>query len=321
LKPDVLVYNSIGPAFTYDTAQCVSPGGSELETVQIAHALAKRGHRVVVANNVREESLSGGVLYVPCDDAVLHWPGKALVMIRHSKCSYLELSPPPRVVVRATDLACQEYDHLKGLPVVGVTQWQVDAFPKGEKIVINPILDPCPATERVPGRFFFGSGPMKGLHETLEAWIALRPRHPGLLQKTELVLVSPGWGNWPFAPGTEDKSIGVRFIGAPSPSEYRKWLASSEGIFFVNTHTETFCCIAAIAEREGVRNHILCKNGFGGIPEAVSNLNLITSDDALFENRFVEALRDRHNPKWYSTTVADRSAETLAVEWERALRL
>ena len=206
--------------------------------------------------------------------------------------------------------------------LMALTMWHADMFTYArERISIPMPLGPVPANvEKVPGRFIYGSGPVKGLSATIKKWLEMREKYPEM-KDTELVLMSPGWGEWSYSPGTHDKERGIRFVGAPPPAEYQKLVASAEGLFFVNTFTETFCCLAALAERDRTRTHILCKAGLGGISEALVNHTLLTEDEDAFEKNFIEALRDPTNDKWYSDKVIDRSAEALAASWERALHL
>jgi len=82
------------------------------------------------------------------------------------------------------------------------------------------------------------------------------------------------------------------------------------------------CCAAAFAERSGTRTHILCKDGLGGIPEAIVNHELLTEDEAAFERDFVEARRRPDDLRWYpNVPVQDRSPEATLPKWEEILLL
>jgi predicted O-methyltransferase YrrM len=335
---DVLFVNSVGPGFSFSTTKGQAGlGGSELELVLVAHALARRGHKVVVANGVTSEVTEDGVRYIPLAQAA----GMT------TRCLYVErMTVPPsgirtlRVVIRATDICCPPYEvHRPFLEsgqaaVVVNTKWQADGFTYAkEKIVIPPALDydlgSEPPPEKVPGRFVYVSAPMKGLEATLEMWRAFKRKYDGpsgkkkILAKAKLIVAVPGfsdfYGDKPKTLSDADKMMGISFIGSPSLIEYRRLIASAEGLFFVNTMPETFGCCVAFAEKFQTRTHVLCVNGFGGIREAVENGSLITDDPAKFERDFMEAWHSKEAPgRWY---VPDRSPDALAPDWESAMRL
>ena len=159
LDIDVLFFNTIGPGWTLESAKA-GIGGSELEISLIAHALARRGHKVVVANGVTEPVEQEGVRYVPSGSALDYKP-RALWIERGS-------APPSglttqRVVIRATDINCSHYDLHRSMLESGQatlavnTQWQADGFTQAaKKVIIPPALDyslGAAAPEKVPGRF------------------------------------------------------------------------------------------------------------------------------------------------------------------------
>jgi len=338
---DALLVNSIGPGFSYSTTKGPGGlGGSELELVLVAHALARRGHKVVVANGVTSEVTEDGVRYIPLAQAT-GMTTRALWIERMTV-------PPPgiraeRVVIRATDICCPPYDVHRailesGQAAVAVnTKWQADGFTYAkEKIIIPPTLDydlgTEPPPEKVPGRFVYVSAPMKGLDATLEMWRAFKRKYDGpngkkkILAKAKLVVAVPGfsdfYGDKAKSLSDADKMLGISFVGSPSLIEYRRLIASAEGLFFVNTMPETFGCCVAFAEKFQTRTHVLCVNGFGAIREAVQNASLITDDPKKFESDFMEAWQSKENrERWYSSTVPDRSPDALAADWEVALRL
>jgi len=348
------IHHAEGGAFTRKTMQERGVGGSELEMMQVAHALAARGYRVAIANGRIDVVEEGGVLYVPNSRPWEYIPTRALYLQRMSAPeSPLAIGHEVRIVVRANDIYCQPYDVHRPLlesgraALVANTKWQADGFTYAkEKIVIAPMLDESPvaiwpdrkgfatteaialpgtegstAVYKTPGLFVYASGPMKGLEATLAMWRKLHKLHGKVLKKAKLVIVSPGWGDFPTL-SPSDKAIGVRFEGVPTPAKYREWIAKAEGLFFVNTMTEAFCCSAALAERSGTRTHILCKNGLGGIPEAIVNHTLLTEYETQFIEKFMEAWQsDERREQWYARSVPNRRPEALVEAWIDALRL
>jgi predicted O-methyltransferase YrrM len=326
---DLLIVNSIGPAFTSKTEHL---GGSELEIIQVAHGLARLGHRVVVANAITKEVMDDGVRYIPFAAA----DGLKVESL------WIERSTQPpsiyakRIVIRATDVFCAPYETHRGLLESGTaavafnTRWQGDGFSFAkEKILIPPILDydlGGPAPAKVPGLFVYASAPMKGLVATLELWRGLHRKHKKVLRKAKLKLALPGqsgfYGDLPVTLTDEDKSFGVSYAPSPNLTEYRRIIASAEGLFYGNRMPETFCCAGAFAERFGTRTHILCLNGMGGLGEALVNTSLVTIDQVEFERSFMEAWQSaERREKWYATNVPNRSAEAILPQWEEALRL
>jgi len=331
---DLLVVNGIGPGFTKSSAEA-GIGGSELEIVMVAHALARRGHAVMVANGVESEAYEDGVRYVPLAQLPANFQTRALWIERMTAVPEGGVRAK-KIVVRATDICCPPYDSVKPLlenvaTLVANTRWQADGFTYARrKVIIPPAIDlslgPEPKPEKVPGRFVFASAPMKGLLATLEMWRALHRKHKKLLRKAKLLLVLPGRFDFyqdRAVPLTdEDKSFGVSYVSPPSLIEYRRTIASAEALFFVDRMPETFCCAGAFAEAYGKRTHVLCLNGKGGIPEALVNSTLVTEDPAEFERQFLECWQSaERRERWYAEKVPDRSPDALAPLWEDVLGL
>ena len=332
---DVLIVNAIGPGWSLSTAQ-KGLGGSELEITLVAHALKRRGHTVVVANGIDHESLEDGVKYVPLGSIQAGMEARALWIER--------MTAPPngvrtkRIVIRATDINCAPYDVHKPMlesgqaAVVVNTKWQADGFAHAkEKIIIPPALDyslgDAPLL-RIKGQFVFASAPMKGLGATVEQWRALKKKHGKVLKKAKLILALPGlsdfYGDVPIPLTEEDKAMGISYAPSPSLVEYRRLIASSEGMFYVNRMAETFCSAAAFAEKYGTRTHILCLNGRAGIPEALVNSSLVVEDPVVFERLFMEAWQAASTPTREPTDpklIPDYSPDALVAEWEKALGL
>lgn len=325
---DVLFVNSIGPGFSKKTAE-KGLGGSELEIIQIAHALSKKGYKVAVANDIEEVRLEDGVTYVPIKSGVRHLqPSRALYVER---CTHIpsEIVLPSRTVIRATDVYFDGYDVHKNLlesgkaALVAVSEWQsvLFSFAK-ERHVINPMLGPTPETTRQAGKFVYASAPMKGLRPTLDLWCKLKRKHQFLFDAT-LDVVTPGHFDYyrdQLPPLTAShKRLGVSYVGSPSVEGYRKAIASAEGLFYVNSMPETFCCAAAFAERSGTKTHILCLNGIGAIGEAIKDRRFLTTSPDYFEEQFIKFYRKEWDRM--DTDLVDRSPEALVNDWEKVLHL
>ncbi|MFI5387826.1 MAG: hypothetical protein ACHQ50_17085, partial [Fimbriimonadales bacterium] len=235
--------------------------------------------------------------------------------------------PSVRTVVRVTDLCSYpapfaSWFSVHGAAAILVSNWQADQFVQArERIVINPILDPTPETERVPGRFVYASAPAKGLTETIAMWQRLHAEWPKEMAGTQLVIATPGGFDFygDALPAFDDETI--RYAGTPNVVEYRKLIASAEGLFYVNVQTEAFCNVAALAERSGTRPHILCRNGIGGIREAMAS-SATESRVTELESRFVTDFLDSFGePPRFPKTLVDRSRSALAPRWEEAMHL
>jgi tetratricopeptide (TPR) repeat protein len=327
-QADLLIVNSIGPGFTLATSRAPQGlGGSELEIVQIAHAIARRGYKVIVANGVTSESIEEGVRYIPLAQAT----GMQVESLWIER-----FSPPPngvrtrRIVVRATDIDWNPYsEHRRALEsgaaaVLLNTKWQADSgFDYArEKIIIPPALeyDTGGPVEKVSGRFVFASAPMKGLDLSLEMWRKLVRKHK-LEGKVHLQVVVPGYsdmyGDKARALTDEDKAVGISFGGMISLVEWRRLIASAEGLFFVSQMNETFGCVAAFAEHYGTRPHILCRANIAGFAESLVSQKYVTQDEKVFERLFVESIGQA--PEKHATR--DLSPDTLAPLWLAALKL
>ena len=320
---DVLITNTLGPGFTRKTTIEEGIGGSELEITQVAHALAKRGHEVVVAVNIPDPIEEDDVQYVPVR-SVQGMRVKASIAWRSTPL------PPAfadRIYVRATDVSSPHYDvHLPatvfgGATLICNTEWHAKLFAFAKnKVLIPPMLDPTEPTEKVEGRFVYASAISKGLNESYEFWKYLKGKHRDFHTASLLIAVPGMSGGSIDLDDDEMKEFRIEWAGIHPVAKYRSLIASGH-LFYVNNFAETFGCVAAIAERSMCRTHIYCLHGKAGIPEALVNSRLVVTDPKHFEGSVIEAWKDPSNPEWYAPDVPDRTPDALVSRWEEVLGL
>jgi len=297
---DVVIYDTCGGPFSAELERERLLGGSELLLVQIAEALKARGHRVLCVCN--------GSLYahgVSCH---------ALLVSRFSPIPKDIIAE--RIVGVATDCSG---DHLKEHLVVASSDWQADQLRMSDFRNVTRIynmLGPIPQVERQLGQFVFASGPTKGRAQTIDKWCEMRRR--GLIPDgARLELLSPGWGKDPGITPAE-RELGVGYSVPKNSEDYRRLVASAEGLFFVSAGIpETYGNVAALAYRAGVKTHILCLSGFGGLKEATPS-RLITDNENAFENGVQGLFGELAIPP---PDAPDHSPEALVGTWEEALGL
>lgn len=327
---DVVLWNTLGPPFTYETAMNEPLGGSEYEMVQVAHALARRGHRVVVANGVRSPVDQAGVWYIPNRfDAV---PAELRAGVRAlwiERCSLPPEVKATTTVVRATDCPVPEYDRVLPLTVSGQatlvcnTQWHAKLFPFAKrKAIIPPMIGPIPQKPVERGRFVYTCAPSKGLAQTLALWTGLKSNWPSELRGARLEVAIPGHSCTPDELEVLEraKEFDVSFHGALTCQGLRDFAAGAEGLFLVSAFSETFCCAAVIAELAGARTHILAMAGKAGIEEALSDSRRLTRDPAGFVAQFMD---DWTNGPSFPPRppTKDYSEDAIAKRWETLLGL
>lgn len=318
---DVLISNTLGPGFTRKTTIEQGIGGSELEIVQLAHALAKRGHEVVVANGVTDPVEEEDVRYVPYNSV----RGERVHASVAWRSTPLPLVFADRLFIRPQDVCSPPYDlHLPAMVFGGATlicgtEWHAKGFAFAKnKVVINPMLDSTPAVLRNKNRFVYASAISKGLQETIDFWKYLKGKHDDFAD-AELLVAVPGMSGGSYDADEQDmRRFKISWAGVNPVSEHRKLIASGH-LFYVDMFPETFCCVAALAERAKSRTHIFCYHGKGGIPEALVNSRLVVSDPKQFETSVMAAWRDPENPDWYASEVPDRTPDALAPVWEKVL--
>jgi hypothetical protein len=322
-RPDLLIWDPRVRFPSSEEATQKAMGGSEVYAVMLCTELVKRGHKVAIAHGGGNFEFRG----VQCvNTAQLRswrcWPTKSLVVQRSHHIGYPTPPLPPTVVILAHDTYNHGYDvHAPVLSngrarLICNSKWQAAAFKLAkDRRAVYPMVGVAPETEKVKGRFVYGSGVLKGLPDTVGFWKHLRKRYPEKMRDQRLLIIHPGWGDGygRYA----NAAFGIEYAGAPSTEEYRRLVASAEGLFFVNTYPETWCNLAVIAERARTRTHILCKVGRCGIPEGLSDSSLVTDSPIAFEQDFIAHL----GAPLPTHPVVDRSPAAMIATWEEALGL
>lgn len=280
---DIVLYDSLAPFSTRETAR----GGSDLHLIQLAEQFEAMGYSAVIARgdgfpiNVRclPASFSGNARCIPASDIMSASPARAIILNRASRLPFGFKAD--RIVVHALDIYSHAMDcHLPLLTsgravLVCVSTWLTHLYPHAKvKHAIQPPIDPLePLPPKEPGLFVYASAPWKGLPETLFAWEAIRPRLP---RAAHLKIVSPGYADEtaPMIPP------GVEWVRDVSPEEYRRIVASAEGLFYVNIAPETYCVLAQMADIYGTRPHILCPDRAGMIDTSRRHMSRTFDDFA-----------------------------------------
>jgi hypothetical protein len=294
---DVVIWDTIGGAYTSESMNRAS-GGAEKEVVQVSEALAKRGFRVLCLNKTdyeyRDKAYHGSV----------HWDNlsnayaircKTLIIQRYSTIPGSSQVLPDRMVVRAVDVYGPYHDHLSALTHLCLTEWSAQKFRAAgiPAKVVHSMLDDdyyeLSGIEKTKGLFIYASAPMKGLNETRQKWANLKRRFPEDMAHCKLHVTTPGYGKLSTMEYFESSiENSIRLLGDLAPRELAKYMATCEGLFYINTFPETFCVVAAIANAVGCRVHVLAKNGISGIEEAVNGF--LTEQEDIFDAMFLAGL-------------------------------
>ena len=317
---DIVFYDTVGMAYTGLTPQRQGLGGSEFEAILLAEALAARGARVLVLNNTPAPEHCNGVEYAHHSESSRVPRCAALILQRYSTLPAIDAA---KILIAASDIPGSAYDHLDGLvasardvTLVAVSEWQKELFPRNwsRTVIPNMLPDFVYEVERSvnPRKFVYASAALKGLKETIEAWKELVG--DGNPRQLELHVCTPGYDSYD---ANALGALGVRFLGSLPFAQVVEEIATSAGLFFVNTHSETFCIVAALAEALRRRTHILCASHPGALPTTL-NSPLLTTEREKFLADFNAALAAPGDPRWHGAAKDYRSSSIVA-QWQALL--
>lgn len=315
---DIVFFDSVGMPYNGRTPSKKGLGGSEFGVILLAEELVASGRRVAVFNNTNELVTVNGVSYAPQHDAPA-FVCDTLILCRYSR---IPTFSSRQSIVWATDMPDESYRHIDKLFARGNTRmvvlsdWQKDLFSRGlyaswTKHVI-PLMLPSEVYETSlaenPKNFVYASAALKGLSSTLEVWREIvgkdNPR------ELELHVCVPGYD----APNPATLGApGVRYLGSLPFHQVAMEMLSSAGIFYVNTFSETFCIVAALAEALKRRTHILCLSDPGALPSTISS-PLLTTNVGNFLSQFEGALQSPNEARWYGKAKDYRPA-TVVKKW------
>ena len=266
-----------GAPYSGETLRSASMGGTESSVVQLAEALAQRGHVVSVFNGVASPVVEYGVNWRPLSDAAdfnrgdvgiavaspkpflalkfrrpivwLHNPTKSWRQIKRGNVLALAKARPHLVVLGD--------HHRRHIP-----QW----LPFRSRHVIEHGVHPdffrhVPSGAAPPPQAIFTSQPYRGLDWLLELWGEVKKQAPEATFKI-------------FAPKAHQAAqnaarsglTGVSFGGSVSRAELIGELGKSRVQLIPGHHDETYCLAAAEATAAGVP---IVSRGFGALTERV----------------------------------------------------
>jgi hypothetical protein len=282
----VLISQSGGLPATGSTIRRQPTGGSELQVVVLAEALAARGLRVGITGPFFAFALDRGVAYVPLCEVVGRsdphgGPSRPSAKLRTRVLVSERFGALPpgvefeRVVFDLHDIPDQRLGHvaqamheipearcvvhspfaaslLDGWPSVSVIPCMLpDEF-------YEPLPKPVKLNERAH-RYVYGSAALKGLAPTLELWRELKREKGYHWKKAQLVVCSPGYDA--IDPRLLEGVKDVVVQHGLSPMGMQALLSASDGVFMVSTYPETFGIVFHQAEIAGVPAYVLRAHG------------------------------------------------------------
>ena len=328
LRYDVVISQNFGRPIDSYRARTQPNGGSELHTVVVAEGLTKAGLRVGVLQPGASFVRWAGVDYFSIQDVAQ----RGLYVI---ECDVLisqrfgQLPPNvsfKRIVVEMHDLpdarASVPQAFLSEIPggkTIVHSQFNAELYPDWPGLTIIPAafedsLYDVPkvprATDKRERTFVYGSAALKGLEPTLTLWGELK-RNKYEFKKATLIVTSPGYDAPEF-----DKlraTPGVVYEQQQTLGDMQMRLASSDGIFMVNTLPETFGCVQTMAEIAGRPCWALCLNGPGALREVLANPWSVHTNP----QEFVEAISESKWPEIKPSR--DYRMSTLLPQWLNVL--
>lgn len=315
---DVIFWDTIGMPYDGDTPAKQALGGSEHQAILLAEALAKRGKNVMVLNTTKESDVMGnrsrGVWYGSSEAEPRELHCNTLIVCRYSKRP-TKINHRQLLVWCTDNYAPDAYKHHLDIctPMVFVSKWQQQQWKAVYSVIPNILPDFGPIEPPTNNHaYVYASSDINGrLGLTLASW---REMHQG----QNLFIYTPGYeGETETIRDLKEHSdwwrerFGVSYLGPKPFADIVKALKYSAGLFMVNTMTETFCLVAAMAEKMDRQVQMLCLNGYGAVRETV-NSRLVTTDRRQFEANF-------RSPLEYTWEPNDFSEETVTSQWLKLL--
>ena len=312
-----------GMPFSGETLRSQPMGGTESSVVQLAEALAKRGHDVSVFNNIGAPGHEFGVHWRPLADAAGHARGEIGIAVANAKLfnglsfrsHILWLHNPlkswrqirrgnvgPLITRRPVFVLLGEY-HKSRVP-----RW----FPSRRRQIIHHGVhedffrkEPAPAP--APPRAIFTSQPYRGLDWLLEIWPDIRRQVPAASFEIFAPKVRQAEAN-----AKKAAAGGVSFRGSVARPELVRELTTARVQLIPGHLDETYCLAAAEATAAGVPVVTL---GIGSLPERVRDgkTGFIARDRGEFIARTVALLSE--DALW-SAMHRECLAEAVLTGWD-----
>lgn len=302
---DIIVYDDMGIPYTGNTFLNSGMGASESQVILLLEELAKLNKKVICLNNTFKNEEVNDVLYLSntytnsykfkCNNLILHRNSSFPNNIEYKKCFQW-------VTDNNTFLNLNYYNILEQnkCELITLSKYSNDQFPKNwNKHIINFIVPDWVYNFEISKSkkdFIYASSIMKGYAETFNYWKYLK-LNSNLLKNKRLKVCLPGYDN----PQSDisNNNLQIDYLGSLPFKNVVELLASSEGLFYVNTMQETFCLTAVLAEILKANPYILCLNGYGALNETLNSKTVTNNTKDFFMN--IEQKTQSSEPKNYKS--------------------
>jgi glycosyltransferase involved in cell wall biosynthesis len=329
----VIDFLHLGVPFSGETLRSQSMGGTESSIVQLAEALARRGHDVCVFNAIAAPRHEFGVEWRPFAQSASYARGKIGIAVANPKLfnglafrshifwlhnplrSWRQIrrgNVGPLIRTRPHFVLLGDYHNAQ------VPRW----FPSSGRTIIHhgvheDFFRRATAAAPPPARVLFTSQPYRGLDWVLGLWPEIKRQLPG----ASLDIFAPK-AHQAEANAKKAALDGVCFRESIARPDLVKELANARAQLIPGHRDETYCLAAAEATAAGVPIVTL---GTGSLSERVreGKTGFIVRSSEAFVARTVSLLSD--DALWSAMNracLADASLtgwDTRAEEWERLL--
>lgn len=304
LYADIILFDSVGSPYTGETVNISGMGGSEFQSILLLEEFVKLNKKVICLNNTESDKEINNVLYLSnknifkykfkCEHLIIH-RNSNIPKIPHKFCYQW-------ITDNNTSSNLNYYNHLnnKKIKLITLSEYSSNQFSKDwEKYVINFIIPDWVYEYEIPKNkknYIYASSIMKGYHQTSDHWKFLKINNK--LQNKILNVCLPGYDN--PQQDISESQFNIKYHGSLTFKDTVDLMANCEGLFYVNTMTETFCITAVLAEILQTTPYIYCLNGYGALKE-VLNCNTITNNSKDFFDAIENKNKFKTNPKNYKT--------------------
>ena len=317
LYADIILFDSVGSPYTGETVNTSGMGGSEFQSILLLEELAKLNKKIICLNNTESDKEINNVLYLSnknvfkynfkCEHLIIH-RNSSIPKIPHKFCYQW-------ITDNNTSSNLNYYNHLdnKKIKLITLSEYSSNQFSKDwDKYVINFIIPDWVYEYKIPKNkknYIYASSIMKGYHQTSDHWKFLKINNK--LENKILNVCLPGYDN--PQQDISEPQFNIKYHGSLTFKNTVDLIASCEGLFYVNTMTETFCITAVLAEILKTTPYIYCLNGYGALKE-VLNCNTITDNSKDFFKAIVNKNKLELNAKNYKTS-------RIINDWKKLMNL